>query len=66
MNNSKIPTITSIEGMLKTLLFYYTGLLPFISIDDAKLNKYTKKYQAMYKRDGKGISKRNITKITTL
>ena len=38
----------------------------FISIDDAKLNKYTKKYQAMYKRDGKGISKRNITKITTL
>jgi glycerophosphoryl diester phosphodiesterase len=34
-NNSKRPTITSIEGMLKTLLFYYTGLLPFISIDDA-------------------------------
>ncbi len=38
----------------------------FISIDDAKLNKYTKKYQVMYKRDGKGISKRDITKITTL
>jgi hypothetical protein len=38
----------------------------FISIDDAKLNKYTKKYQAMYKKDGKGISKRDITKITTL
>ena len=36
----------------------------FISIDDAKLNKYTKKYQVMYKRDGKGISKRDITKIT--
>jgi len=34
-NDSQIPTITSIEGMLKTLFFYYTGLLPFVSIDDS-------------------------------
>ena len=34
MNDSQIPTITSVEGMLKTLFFYYTGLLPFMSIDD--------------------------------
>ena len=33
-NDSKIPTITSIEGMLKMLFYYYTGILPFISIDD--------------------------------
>ncbi len=30
-----IPTIVSIEGMLKVLVLYYVGLLPFIEIDDA-------------------------------
>jgi hypothetical protein len=52
----------TISGKVKSV----TSDKVFISIDDAKLNKYTKKYQAMYKRDGKGISKRDIIKITTL
>ena len=30
-----IPTITSIPSMLKVLGLYYTGLLPFVEIDDA-------------------------------
>lgn len=34
-NDSKIPTITSIEEVLKLLFFYYIGILPFVSIDDA-------------------------------
>jgi glycerophosphoryl diester phosphodiesterase len=33
--DSAIPTITSIPGMLKVLALYYTGLLPFVEIDDA-------------------------------
>jgi hypothetical protein len=52
----------TISGKVKSI----TSDKVFISIDDAKLNRYTKKYQAMYKRDGKGITKRDITKITTL
>lgn len=31
----KIPTIVSIEGMLKVLVSYYVGILPFVEIDDA-------------------------------
>ena len=33
--DSDIPTITSVPGMLKTLVLYYTGLLPFFELDDA-------------------------------
>jgi hypothetical protein len=33
--DATIPTINSIVGMLRTLLFYYTGLLPFVDIPDA-------------------------------
>jgi hypothetical protein len=50
----------TISGKIKSV----TSDKVFISIDDAKLNKYTKKYQVMYKRDGMGISKRDITKIS--
>jgi len=51
----------TISGKIKSV----TSDKVFISIDDAKLNKYTKKYQVMYKRDGMGISKRDITKISS-
>lgn len=30
-----IPTVVSIEGLLKVLVFYYLGVLPFVEIDDA-------------------------------
>lgn len=30
-----IPTIASVLGMLKILFLYYTGLLPFVELDDA-------------------------------
>lgn len=33
--NPLIPTITSIIGMLKVLMYYYLGILPFVEIDDA-------------------------------
>jgi len=33
--DSSIPTINSVPNMLKTLMLYYTGLLPFVEIDDA-------------------------------
>lgn len=33
--DSSIPTIVSIMGMLKILMLYYVGLLPFVEIEDA-------------------------------
>lgn len=30
-----IPTIVSIEGMLKVLVYYYLGILPFVELEDA-------------------------------
>lgn len=30
-----IPSITSVPNMIKTLLMYYTGLLPHVDLDDA-------------------------------
>eukprot|EP00602_Paraphysomonas_sp_CaronLab_P006862 CAMPEP_0185022208 /NCGR_PEP_ID=MMETSP1103-20130426/4938_1 /TAXON_ID=36769 /ORGANISM="Paraphysomonas bandaiensis, Strain Caron Lab Isolate" /LENGTH=313 /DNA_ID=CAMNT_0027554179 /DNA_START=35 /DNA_END=973 /DNA_ORIENTATION=+ len=32
--NPNIPTITSVLGILKVLVLYYTGVLPFVSLDD--------------------------------
>lgn len=34
VQDSKIATITSIEGMLRILFLYYIGLLPFFPIYD--------------------------------
>ena len=34
IKDENIATITSIEGMLRVLVLYYTGLLPFFSIHD--------------------------------
>jgi lysophospholipase D len=33
--DSSIPTINSIQGMLKTLVYYYLGILPFVELEDA-------------------------------
>lgn len=32
--DSSIPTITSVEGVLKILVYYHLGILPFLPIDD--------------------------------
>jgi len=33
--DTNIPSITSVPNMMKTLLLYYTGLLPYFDLDDA-------------------------------
>jgi len=33
--DTTIPSITSVPNMMKTLLLYYTGLLPYYDLDDA-------------------------------
>ena len=35
VKDNSIPTITSVVGMLKILMLYYSGLLPICSLDDA-------------------------------
>ena len=52
----------TISGKVKSVTSSQIFLIP--SAD--RLAKYKKSYQSMYKRDGKGISKRDIIKITTL
>ena len=52
----------TLSGKVKSVTSSQIFLIP--SAD--RLAKYKKSYQSMYKRDGKGISKRDIIKITTL
>jgi hypothetical protein len=52
----------TLSGKVKSVTSSQIFLIP--SAD--KLAKYTKRYQSMYKKDGKGISKRDIINITTL